>query len=142
MATGEQENTIIHTICRCVALIFIKLLKLSLSSCSRALDCVLYSIPVSHLVLFLFSLSPCLFIFLSFFLLSFCFLYHISFQLLCLCSFLCLFHSFSLFLSVYVSFSPVCHFFSVRPSLRLLLSLSSRHKSLSCWLLKCEEWQI
>lgn len=70
MATGEQENTIIHTICRCVALIFIKLLKLSLSSCSRALDCVLYSIPVSHLVLFLFSLSPCLFIFLSFFLSS------------------------------------------------------------------------
>lgn len=25
---------------------------------------------------------------------------------------------------------------------RLFFSLSSRHKSLSCWLLKCEEWQI
>lgn len=25
---------------------------------------------------------------------------------------------------------------------QLFFSLSSRHKSLSCWLLKCEEWQI
>lgn len=54
----------------------------------------------------------------------------------------CLFNSFSLFLSVYVSFSPACLFFSVLLPLRFFLSLSGRHKSLSCWLLKCEEWQI
>lgn len=42
------------------------------------------------------------------------------------------------FLSVSVSFSPVC---PISPP-QLFFSLSSRHKSLSCWLLKCEEWQI
>lgn len=96
------------------------------------------SLPVSFSVT-LFLLFLCLFIFFSSLLRL---LYHISFQLLCLYSFLCLFHSFSLFLSVYVSFSPVRPFFPVLLSLRLFLSLSGRHKSLSCWLLKCEEWQI
>lgn len=70
------------------------------------------------------------------FLCHFILLYHISFQLLI--SLLCLFLSFSVFLSVYVSFSPVCPIFPPQ----LFFSLSSRHKSLSCWLLKCEEWQI
>lgn len=106
---------------------------------------------VSHLVLSLsrfLSLSrlpPRLFIFLSS--LIFAFFITSPLQLLCLYSSLCLFHFFPrlpLCLCLLLR-RPSFFFFSLRPSFSPSLSLSfscRRRKSLSCWLLKCEEWQI
>lgn len=106
---------------------------------------------VSHVALslsFSFTLSPFSpSIYLSFFF-NFCFLYHIS-PSAPLSLLLSLFISFlspssSLFMSPSAP-SVLFFLFSLRPSFSPSLSLSfscRRRKSLSCWLLKCEEWQI